>query len=57
MFFDAFATRKAVLLFRLVVIKLMFDSFEDKTHEYFVKQTVANKNQPVLLVASFWATY
>ena len=31
MFFNAFATTKAVLLFRLVVIKLMFDSAQNNT--------------------------
>ena len=32
-------TRRAVLLSRLVVIKLMFDSVQNKTCEYFLKQT------------------
>ena len=37
-FFNAFATTKAVLLFRLVVIKLMFDSVQNKTCEYFINK-------------------
>ena len=45
MFCDAFATTKAVLLFRLVVIKLMLGSVQNNTCESLIKQTDVSSGQ------------